>query len=177
MADRADPAVLPLAVLILSVLSFVFTPINNTLVRTQEYEADIFGLNSARQPMASQRRRCCSVNTASPLEEFLLFDHPSGRTRIYSAIRWKAENQCLGDAIRPCGRSFNRGTKRCPKSLVLILSHIKATFGEEWAGVRHSGAHSRFPQSPAPREKYAAIWIAGRCGVLGPNPPKSLGTL
>ena len=43
-------AVLPLAVLILSVLSFVFTPINNTLVRMQESEADIFGLNSARQP-------------------------------------------------------------------------------------------------------------------------------
>jgi STE24 endopeptidase len=42
--DMGDPAVLPLAVLILPVLSFVFTPIN------QEYEADIFGLNSARQP-------------------------------------------------------------------------------------------------------------------------------
>jgi len=40
----------------------------------------------------------------SSLEEFLLFDHPSGRTRIYAAMRWKAENQCLGDAVRPCGR-------------------------------------------------------------------------
>jgi STE24 endopeptidase len=46
--NMGDPAVLPLAVLILSVLSFVFTPINNTLVRTQEYEAYIFGLNGAR---------------------------------------------------------------------------------------------------------------------------------
>src|SRR5581483_932314 len=48
--DIGDPAVLPLAALILSILFFVFTPINNTLIRVQEYEADIFGLNSARQP-------------------------------------------------------------------------------------------------------------------------------
>jgi Zn-dependent protease with chaperone function len=32
------------------VIAFVATPIQNTLVRTQEYEADIFGLNAARQP-------------------------------------------------------------------------------------------------------------------------------
>jgi STE24 endopeptidase len=95
----ADPVVVPLAVLMLSVLSFVFTPINNTLVRTQEYEADIFGLNCARQPdgvaeaalLLGEYRKL----DPSPLEEFLLFDHPSGRTRIYSAMRWKAENQCL----------------------------------------------------------------------------------
>lgn len=106
--DTGDPAVVPLAVLILSVLSFLFTPINNTLVRTQEYEADIFGLNSARQPdgvaeaalLLGEYRKL----DPSPLEEFLLFDHPSGRTRIYSAMRWKAENQCLGDAVKPCGR-------------------------------------------------------------------------
>ena len=106
--DMGDPAVLPLAVLILSALSFVFTPINNTLVRKQEYEADIFGLNSARQPdgvaeaalLLGEYRKL----DPSPLEEFLLFDHPSGRTRIYSAMRWKAENQCLGDAVRPCER-------------------------------------------------------------------------
>jgi hypothetical protein len=27
-----------------------------------------------------------------PLEEFIFFDHPSGRNRIYAAMRWKAEN-------------------------------------------------------------------------------------
>ena len=27
-----------------------------------------------------------------PIEEIIFFDHPSGRTRIYSAMRWKAEN-------------------------------------------------------------------------------------
>jgi STE24 endopeptidase len=28
----------------------------------------------------------------SPIEEFVFFDHPSGRTRITAAMRWKAEN-------------------------------------------------------------------------------------
>jgi STE24 endopeptidase len=28
----------------------------------------------------------------SPIEEFLFFDHPSGRTRITAAMQWKAEN-------------------------------------------------------------------------------------
>jgi STE24 endopeptidase len=27
-----------------------------------------------------------------PVEEFIFFDHPSGRTRITAAMRWKAEN-------------------------------------------------------------------------------------
>src|SRR5205823_8783828 len=45
-----DVAVLPLAFLILSILGFIFTPIGNTFTRTQEYEADIFGLNTSRQP-------------------------------------------------------------------------------------------------------------------------------
>jgi hypothetical protein len=28
----------------------------------------------------------------SPMEEFIFFDHPSGRTRITAAMRWKAEH-------------------------------------------------------------------------------------
>ncbi len=91
-----DPAVLPLALLILSVFIFVLTPVNNTMVRVQEYEADVFGLNAARQPDAEatvdlklgEYRKL----DPTPLEEFLFFDHPSGRTRIYTAMRWKAEN-------------------------------------------------------------------------------------
>jgi STE24 endopeptidase len=106
--DLGDPAVLPLAALILSVLFFVGTPAINTLIRVQEYEADVFGLNTARQPdgeaetdlLLGEYRKL----DPTPLEEFIFFDHPSGRTRIYTAMRWKAENQCLGDAVNPCGR-------------------------------------------------------------------------
>jgi STE24 endopeptidase len=103
-----DTAVLPLAALILSVIAFVATPIQNTLVRTQEYEADIFGLNAARQPdgFAEAALLLGEYRKMEPtaLEELVLFDHPSGRTRIFSAMRWKGENQCLGNAVNPCER-------------------------------------------------------------------------
>ena len=91
-----DPAVLPLALLLLSLFSFVLTPVNNTLTRTQEVEADIFGLNTSRQPdgFAQAALLLGEYRKLSPgrLEEVLFFDHPSGRTRIFTAMRWKAEN-------------------------------------------------------------------------------------
>jgi STE24 endopeptidase len=106
--DMGDLAAIPLAVLVLTVLGFIATPVFNNFTRTIEYEADIFGLNTSRQPdgfaeaalILSEYRKM----EPSPLEEFLFFDHPSGRTRIYSSMRWKAENQCLGNAVDPCGR-------------------------------------------------------------------------
>jgi STE24 endopeptidase len=92
----SDPAVLPLAVLIVSIFSFLYTPIGNTVTRTMEYEADMYGLNAVRQPdafatIALKLGEYRKLNPG-PIEEMLLFDHPSGRTRIYSAMRWKAEN-------------------------------------------------------------------------------------
>ena len=45
-----DPAGLPLLVALFAVFFFVLTPINNTIIRVNEVEADIFGLNAARQP-------------------------------------------------------------------------------------------------------------------------------
>ncbi len=92
----ADVAGLPLLVLLLSVFFFVMTPVTNTIIRTQEVEADIFGLNAARQPDAEaevdlklgEYRKL----KPGPLEEFIFFDHPSGYNRILMAMRWKAEN-------------------------------------------------------------------------------------
>jgi hypothetical protein len=36
------------------------------------------------------------------MEETIFFDHPSGRTRIYAAMRWKSANLCLFDAKLGC---------------------------------------------------------------------------
>lgn len=102
----SDVAALPVAVLILSVMGFLFTPIGNSFTRTQEYEADLYGLNAARQPdgeaevdlLLGEYRKM----NPSPLEEVIFFDHPSGHTRIYAAMRWKAENLCLFDASLAC---------------------------------------------------------------------------
>jgi STE24 endopeptidase len=89
-----DVAVLPLAVIVLSLFFFVMTPVTNTITRTMEYEADMYGLNAAQQPdgeanvdlMLGEYRKL----DPSPVEEFLFYDHPSGRTRITAAMRWKA---------------------------------------------------------------------------------------
>ena len=53
-------AVLPLAVLILSMYFFVMTPLENTITRTMEYEADIFGINASQQPHV-RGRDCTTV--------------------------------------------------------------------------------------------------------------------
>jgi STE24 endopeptidase len=98
--DIKDVAVLPLAVLILAVFSFVTTPVGNTITRTMEFEADMYGLNAARQPdgeanvdlLLGEYRKM----DPGPVEEFLFYDHPSGRTRITAAMRWKAENPDTG---------------------------------------------------------------------------------
>jgi STE24 endopeptidase len=94
--SMTDIAVLPLAVLLLSLFSFVTTPITNSWVRGQEYEADIFGLNASRQPdgEAAVDLKLGDYRKLDPgrLEEIFFFDHPSGRTRITAAMRWKKEN-------------------------------------------------------------------------------------
>jgi len=89
-----DPAGLPLLSLILSVYLTALTPVLNTEIRTAEAAADAFGLNAARQPdgFATIALKLAEYRKLDPgpLEELLLFDHPSGRSRIRMAMRWKA---------------------------------------------------------------------------------------
>jgi STE24 endopeptidase len=100
LTGAADLAALPLAFALISVCGFVATPIFNTMIRTQEQEADVFGLNAARQPDGfaeaalelSEYRKM----EPGPIEEFIFYDHPSGATRIRTAMRWKAENLSAG---------------------------------------------------------------------------------
>lgn len=91
-----DTAVLPLVVLLVSIFGFVITPVMNTYIRTQEYEADMYGLNTSRQPDGEAQADIhlgeYRKMNPGPIEEWIFFDHPSGRNRIYAAMRWKAEN-------------------------------------------------------------------------------------
>ena len=68
----------------------------NTEIRTQEKEADIFGLSAARQPdgfaQAAIHLGEYRKMRPGPIEEFIFFDHPSGYDRIHSAMVWKGEN-------------------------------------------------------------------------------------
>lgn len=78
----ADPAGLPLIVLLISTYMFVMTPVTNTITRTAEIEADAFGLNAAGEPegfadaslMLSEYRKI----HPGKIEEFVFYDHPSG---------------------------------------------------------------------------------------------------
>lgn len=94
--EMTDVAVLPLAMIVFSLFFFVMTPVTNSITRTMEFEADMYGLNAARQPdgeanvdmLLGEYRKL----DPGPVEEFVFFDHPSGRTRITAAMRWKAEH-------------------------------------------------------------------------------------
>lgn len=98
--DVGDTAGLPLLGVLFGVFMFVLTPVNNTLTRTQEAEADAFGLNAARQPdgFAQAAIHLSEYRKMEPgaLEEILFYDHPSGYHRIHRAMVWKAEH--VGDA-------------------------------------------------------------------------------
>jgi Zn-dependent protease with chaperone function len=89
-----DPAGLPLLSALLSLFLFLTSPVLNTIIRSNEVEADAFGLNAARQPdgFAAVALKLGEYRKLDPgpIEELLFFDHPSGRNRILMAMRWKA---------------------------------------------------------------------------------------
>ncbi len=96
LTGPADLAALPLFVAVFSVYFLVMTPIFNTVTRTDEIEADAFGINASRQPdgmseVALQLGEYRKLHPG-PIEEFVFFDHPSGYNRILMAMRWKAEH-------------------------------------------------------------------------------------
>ena len=99
--DISDVAGLPLVAALLSVYFFVLTPVTYGIVRYQETAADRFGLEAAQQPDGFAR---VAVRLAeyrkldpNPWEEWLLFHHPSGRTRVRTAMQWKAEHSDAGN--------------------------------------------------------------------------------
>jgi STE24 endopeptidase len=88
-----DVASLPLLAAVFACFMFVATPITNTLIRTQEVEADRFGLNLAREPYGEAEVDLKLTEyrkpDPGPVEEFIFFDHPSTRARIHDAMRWR----------------------------------------------------------------------------------------
>jgi Zn-dependent protease with chaperone function len=98
----ADLAGLPLLGLIFSTLIFFATPLLNTVVRVTEREADAFGINTSREPdgMAKVTLKLSAYRklNPTPLEEFIFYDHPSGRARIRMAMDWKAANLPAGNS-------------------------------------------------------------------------------
>jgi STE24 endopeptidase len=109
-----DTAGLPLAVTLLATYFFVLTPVLNSWIRMEEAEADLFGINASGQPdgeaLVDLKLGEYRKLDPSPLEEALFYDHPSGRSRILMAMRWKAEH--LGEAAANAQRAAEGDRQR-----------------------------------------------------------------
>jgi len=103
--EATDIAGLPLVIALLSIWFFFMTPVTNSIVRSAETEADLFGLNAAREPHAfasvSMRLAAYRKLEPTPLEEVLFYDHPSGATRVRMAMTWAAEHPDAGAGAGP----------------------------------------------------------------------------
>src|SRR5712692_10395613 len=101
----ADPAGFPLLMLIFVTFAFLMTPVLNSITRITEREADQFGINTSREPdgMAKVALKLGAYRKLdpTPLEEFIFFDHPSGRARIRMAMDWKAAYLPAGNLDAP----------------------------------------------------------------------------
>jgi STE24 endopeptidase len=60
-----DGAVLPLAVIVFSLYFLLMTPVTNSITRMMEFEADMYGLNAARQPDTCKDSCRTQCSTAS----------------------------------------------------------------------------------------------------------------
>src|SRR5665213_1837895 len=91
-----DIAGLPLLVALYSIFFFLATPVTNTISRTTEHQADIFGLDAVRKPdaFATVALKLSTYRKLEPgkWEEVIFYDHPSGRTRIMDSMVWKKEH-------------------------------------------------------------------------------------
>ena len=92
----SDIAGLPLFMALLSIYFFIAKPIVNSIIRINEIEADIYGLNAARQPDGNSEALLglSEYRKMKPgyWEEIIFFDHPSGYNRIRMSMQWKKEN-------------------------------------------------------------------------------------
>jgi STE24 endopeptidase len=94
-----DIAGLPLLSALFSLFFFLATPVTNSIERTMEQQADIFGVNAVRKPdaFATVTLKLSTYRKLDPgaWEEIIFYDHPSGRTRIHTMMEWKKEH--IGD--------------------------------------------------------------------------------
>jgi STE24 endopeptidase len=91
-----DSAGWPLASALLATFFLLATPVTNSIIRSNEAEADAFGIAVSGQPdgFAFAAVQLSEYRKMRPgaLEEILFYDHPSGYDRIHRAMSWKAAN-------------------------------------------------------------------------------------
>lgn len=102
--ELSDPASLLVLYAVVSAYFLLATPVINNIFRVGEANADLFALNAAREPdaQASVLLKLATYRKLAPgpIEEMLMYDHPSARSRILMAMRWKAEQHERADSAR-----------------------------------------------------------------------------
>lgn len=90
----SDPAGLPALLVTIGFVGLLLTPVQNTIIRTVEADADSYSLQHENEPdgLARGLVKTIEYRAATPgkLEEFLFYDHPSVGSRIRKAMDWKA---------------------------------------------------------------------------------------
>ncbi len=87
----ADPATLPLLLVLTGIFGFIIAPLTNGYSRAIEYQADEYALQATHMigPFKSAMTRLANQNLAeiepSPIVEFLFYDHPSIGKRLTHA--------------------------------------------------------------------------------------------
>lgn len=105
----ADPAGLPVLMTAFSLISLLATPLQSTVSRMAESDADSFSLQHFDEAdgLAKALVKTIEYRYDSPgkLEEIIFYDHPSVRARVEKAMDWKAAHLKAGEAATPAASS------------------------------------------------------------------------
>jgi STE24 endopeptidase len=105
VSSLGDVGALPVLWGLVLVWGVVSLPVTNGLSRRREAEADLYGLNASQEPLGLAEFMIRDADAArldpSPIEEWLFYDHPSARHRIFAAMRWRAEQPAVGQGRVP----------------------------------------------------------------------------
>ena len=94
IADMSQTASIAVFWLLFTVWTFVSNPLNNAYTRWQESQADLYGLNASQAPHGMAEFMIHDADTArlepTALDILLFYDHPSDKSRVETAMRWRA---------------------------------------------------------------------------------------
>ncbi|KCZ92738.1 M48 family metallopeptidase [Hyphomonas johnsonii] len=100
IGDIGDIAGMPLLFALISTFFFFATPVVNTIIRSNETEADAYGLALAREPdgfaAVSMKLGAYRKIDPGPVERFVFHDHPTGRDRVTMSMNFKAAELAAG---------------------------------------------------------------------------------
>jgi STE24 endopeptidase len=105
IAGVADPAGLPVLMIIGTTFFLIATPLTNSVSRWQEADADNFSLANFNEPdgLAKALVKTIEYRASDPgaIEETFFYDHPSVGWRVRNAMAWKAAHLGQGADVSP----------------------------------------------------------------------------